>query len=546
MVGKLDRWHAVAFGICLGWIAVLMMTSPQVGVPRDESFYLVASDFAANWYSELGDSSINSLSPQEINRRDRFGWNWEHPVLMKTAFGLSKRLFHDTLGWIDTPLLAYRLPTMLLSGLGLFLVFVFARFVGGLWAGFLAQGLFAFLPRMYFHSHLACFDMPVTIAWLCVVFCFIQARLDKRWIIPAGISLGLGFATKLNIFFLPFALLGFALLETGLLRQQRHDTYRAVLIRYALIGGSFIVVGGLVFWLHWPLLYHDTLGHIGRYIEFHARHVHYPVDYFGVLQYRPPFAIHFPLVMTLVSVPLMTLTLAGLGAYRSGTDWWMSRRDQWSIQTVVHGQVLLSAVVPILIIALPTTPIFGGTKHWMPAMPFFAILGGVGGAHLLMKVRNMPYALAIRCSVVCCMLSVPVWATYQYGSQGPAYYNSLVGGPPGAARLGLSRNFWGHSTVGVLDVINTHAEDNALVFWHKATQRSIQSYQRTGDLKKPLRYTGDWTAAYSDWAVYHTQQEKLPEEVDIWRAYGTQWPFGGMYIDGLEVMSVYRRPESRR
>ena len=29
--------------------------------------------------------------------------------------------------------------------------------------------------------------------------------------------------------------------------------------------------------------------------------------------------------------------------------------------------VILNLVVPILIIALPNTPIFGGTKHWMPA-----------------------------------------------------------------------------------------------------------------------------------------------------------------------------------
>ena len=97
-----------------------------------------------------------------------------------------------------------------------------------------------------------------------------------------------------------------------------------------------------------------------------------------------------------------------------------------------------------------------------------------------------------------------------------------------------------------MDLINTEPPSNALVFWHKATHRSIQAYQRSGLLRKDVKYTGDWTAPYSDWAVYHTQQEKLPEEVDIWRAYKTWWPIGGLYVDGLELMSVYRRPEPRR
>ena len=98
-------------------------------MPRDETLWL--RYYAASWYVELFDGDVDSLSPTEINRRDRFGWNWEHPVLMKSLFGLSKRLLHDELGWITSPLLAYRLPTMLLAGLGMFLVFLLGRTLGG-------------------------------------------------------------------------------------------------------------------------------------------------------------------------------------------------------------------------------------------------------------------------------------------------------------------------------------------------------------------------------------------------------------------------------
>ena len=106
----------------------------------------------------------------------------------------------------------------------------------------------------------------------------------------------------------------------------------------------------------------------------------------------------------------------------------------------------------------------------------------------------------------------------------------------------MPRNFWGYSTRAALDAINEDAERRAYVFWHKATVGAIRAYKGEGSLRKDVRYTGDWTAPYSNWAVYHDQMEKLPEEVDVWRAYGTDWPVAGHFVDGVQIMSVYRRP----
>ncbi|MGF2075737.1 hypothetical protein, partial [Enterococcus casseliflavus] len=35
-------------------------------------------------------------------------------------------------------------------------------------------------------------------------------------------------------------------------------------------------------------------------------------------------------------------------------------------------------LAPLVIIALPWTPIFGGTKHWFTAYPFLALFAGAG------------------------------------------------------------------------------------------------------------------------------------------------------------------------
>ena len=121
---RLDRPAWIAALVAVLWVGVLVNGSDRIGVPRDESFYVVAADFAASWYVDLFDPEVSALSKAHIERRDRFGWNWEHPVLMKSLFGLSKHLLHDQWGIISSPLLAYRLPTMLFAGIGIFLVFL--------------------------------------------------------------------------------------------------------------------------------------------------------------------------------------------------------------------------------------------------------------------------------------------------------------------------------------------------------------------------------------------------------------------------------------
>ena len=40
--------------------------------------------------------------------------------------------------------------------------------------------------------------------------------------------------------------------------------------------------------------------------------------------------------------------------------------------------LLVQVLGPMAVIALPSTPIFGGVKHFMPAMPFLAIAAAVG------------------------------------------------------------------------------------------------------------------------------------------------------------------------
>ncbi|MEE2644029.1 MAG: glycosyltransferase family 39 protein [Myxococcota bacterium] len=536
------RDHLVAVALTLLYLIWLIITQRQVGIPRDESIYFYAADRFSEWFQLLLDEGLAAFSRQGIDRG--FAFNHEHPMLMKALFGLSHELLHKRWDLIGDPLLAYRLPTICFAAGLLWLCWRVAYRCGGRWAGLGALLALAMMPRLAFHARLACFDLPVTAMWFFAAWSFWSVLEGRRHLAVAGVTLGLAQATKLNTFFAPFT---FALaLALYLWRRKRHQLswrseLRAQLRLFLLLGLITLVV----FYLHWPWLYYDTFRRVGAYIGFHARHVHYPVDYLGTLYYAPPFPLHFPFLFSALTIPAGTLALGLWGSWRL-----LERARARPPQTLpLEGFILCNLMVPILVIALPNTPIFGGTKHWMPAMPFFAIAAGLAFAELVgalqRRWRRQGGTLA---ALVLLLLffSESAWATASYSAHGPAYYNSIAGGPPGAAALRMPRNFWGYSSVELLPYLNKEAPKEPLVFWHNATGIAVHHYKRAGRLSRGVGNSGDWTGPYSEIAIYHDHREKRPEEADLWWGLGSEWPVEGFFIDGVQQIGLYHRSVARR
>jgi 4-amino-4-deoxy-L-arabinose transferase-like glycosyltransferase len=544
----------LAFAIAAGATAVLLASVDGVGFTRDEGYYFRAGAGYADWLAGAWRDVLrgrpgDSLRDEAIVRA--FGYNREHPALMKMLFGISSRVFHDGLGWL-APSTGFRLPAMMLAGALLALVYLFAAEAYSRRVGVVAAAALATLPRLFHDAHLAAFDVPVTAMQVLVVYAYWRALRSAPWAVLTGLAFGLALATKLNAFFIPAFLAAHAVLRAfrlGPSARLRGEPPASL----ALLGMA--TLGALVFFAHWPYLWHEPIARAAEYLRFHLRHEHYPVEYFGRVLERPPFPWSFVFVMTAITVPLPTLTLMAIAAVRGLVleigllgGFGLAGDPETHDPRLTRLLLLLCGLGPMLVMTLPGVPVFGGVKHWFPAMPFLALLAAVEFDRLLLwawrpqsvsaRGARLRYAAAAATVLVLPgMLGIGLVHPYGIG-----FYNELIGSVRGGAAHGFLRNFWGYTSRGNLDHLNRSAAPGARVFFHRTNQDAYQAYRREGLLRPDLVYVGRLEEA--DWAMADQQRPYVDDEYRIWNDWGVTRPEAGVYVDEVPMNLLYRRPSS--
>jgi hypothetical protein len=546
--------HVVAIAIGVAAVAVLLATVDGVGFTRDEGYYFRAGDLYRGWLARAVDGLVHG-HPGPAFRDDAivaaWGYNTEHPVLMKTLFGLSWAFFHDTLGWVGHST-AYRLPAIVMAGAMVGLVYLFGTEAGSRRAGLLAAALLATMPRLFHDAHLACFDVPMAAMQLLVVYAYWRGLRSAAWAVACGVLFGLALATKLNAFFIPVFLVTHAAVRAfrGGAAARRPGEPSAAL---ALV--SMAVLGPLVFFAHWPYLWHDPLARAADYLRFHRFHEHYPVEYFGPVLVQPPFPWSFVFVMTAVTVPLPTLTLMVVAVVRgliheiALVGGWMLPQDAGADDPrLTRLLLLLAGLGPMLVMTLPGVPIFGGVKHWFVSLPFLALLAAAELDRLLERASSLApstWNARLREAAAALVVVLPgvlgIRLVHPYGI---GFYNELIGSVRGAAEQGMLRNFWGYTSRGLLDTLDREAAPGARVFFHDTNLDSFQMDVREGLLRPDLRYASRVDEA--EWAACDQQRAYRGEEYRVWNDWKATRPRAGVYVDEVPMNVLYSRPGTAR
>jgi hypothetical protein len=605
------RDRTIAAMLFFGVVGCLLATEGGEGFGRDEGQYMRAGERYWGWFEELG-RNVRQGHPGRSLTAPAIDRYWhdnapDHPVVMKTLYGLSWRAFHRctcmgaaralhpipvagrhiTLPLFKRESTAFRFPAILMSGLLAVLVYRFARQLVP-WPAAAAGAVFAIAqPHYFFHAPIACFDAPITTMAFAVGFAYWKSLRQARWGLACGLVFGIALGVKHNAWLIPIFLAG------HYVWMRRADFRRFRLPRIPLAFVSMTVLGPAVFLLHWPWLWHHPLDRTRTYLHRHLEHEHYNFEYLGRNWNLPPtdtdlklLRATFPFVSTALTVPVTTLTLAAIGtlalarrrknrglvddpqpgtapdhdadaALGAGAVGDPPSRPSWlrpgaDVDRAPGALIAVQTLGPLAVLALPSTPIFGGVKHFLPAMPYVALAAACGlawvtsGLTSALRVhgdrRHIGWAAALLSALTC----VPaITETRRSQPDGLSHYNMIAGGFAGGASLGMNRQFWAYCVLPMLDWVNRHDPENRRMYWHDVIGDALAMYKREGRLAMSVGDTGYGEPGVQRSAVgllVHEKHWALFEKY-IWENYATLKPALVRAREGVPLVTAYERPK---
>lgn len=601
------RDHLMAAMLVVGTVGWLLATEGGEGFGRDEAQYMRAGERYWGWFEEVG-RDLAAGHPGRAFDAATIDHYWsdnapDHPVVMKTLYGLSWRAFHrcTCLGparglhpipvrgrHVTIPLFArdstaFRFPAILMSGLLAWLVFRFSRQLLPRSAAAAAAVLAIAQPHYFFHAPIACFDAPITTMAFAVGFAYWKSLRAPRWGVISGVVFGIALGVKHNAWLMPF------FLAAHYAWMRRADWRGRRLPRVPLAFVSMAVAGPLVFFMHWPWLWHHPVERTRSYLHRHLEHEHYNFEYLGLNWNLPPtdrdlkaLRVTFPFVSTALTVPVTTLVLAVIGGIAlarrgrrpldpdgggggadheilapGGAGGSTGVRSSWlrpgaDVDLAPGAFIAAQLFGPLAVLAIPSTPIFGGVKHFMPAMPYLAVAAGVGlasiGGSLVSALRGRAGGPAPRSAPIAAALAaivcVPaVVETQRAHPDGLSHYNMIAGGFAGGATLGMNRQFWAYSVLPMLDWVDRKAPQNRRMYWHDVLGDALSMYKREGRLGLTVGDTG-----FGEPGVERSQMGLLVHEKHwalyekfIWDHYGHLRPSLVREREGVPLVIGYER-----
>ena len=496
-------WTLRAAGLAVSALtaALMLATEPRLAIVWDEGYTLGRearlrawfsalkdpSRFAANWKPpllELVQQTPNEKPPRpdQVNTRAKLlfdrevlAWFWPfareephgHPPFYALV-GLAGDLLAPS--WPDLP--RARLGPILAFSLTAGLLFVFVAARWGTWPGFLGAGAWVLQPRLFAHGHYAAYDALLSSLWVASIVAFAWAvepsERPRRSTLARGASafglrsLGCAADTKLTGWLLPAPFLVWTLL------------YRDRRGLFTLLGGGVVALG-LLYVLN-PPWWGDPIGGVARFLQSNlnrAQSINIKTLFLGKVYETPKESLPWynTLIWTVFVVPAGFLALALAGLVRSLKRW---RSEPLGVLAVGHWVFLL------LLRALPHTPGHDGERQFLPAFGMLALVAGLGAASAIERYGRWGKALVAAALLegaisIALMMPVPL-----------SYYGPLVGGLPGATRLGMEPTYyWDGLSEDALEWLNRHTPPGQKVFF--ATNPTSWLYLRqTGRLKPEI------------------------------------------------------------
>lgn len=351
-----------------------------------------------------------------------------HPPVSDVLAALTNRIFYGRLGWLGD-IEAYHFYSVLVSGLLVVGVFLFAYLFWGRLAGFLAAVTLAFYPIFMAEAHFNIKDIPETAFFglsLMAFYVWFKGR-KTFWlgVFMAFCFLALG--TKLNALFIPVILTLFLGLSVKTIEFKKWFSGKTVV--YGLVSVAVVLT---LFVLIWPYLWAAPVARIIDLLKFYLDVGRTDIRVENVVSQWIFKGVSFQGVMEVLgATPIVVLIffLFGLVAKR---------------KAIRPGNpelfVVLWFSIPLVRTLIPSAANSGSLRQYLEFLPAMAIVSGWGGAWLISAISERisifkGYLVIFICSLyvlVLALINVSWWPNQN------VYFNFLVGGLSGALERDLS------------------------------------------------------------------------------------------------------------
>ncbi|MFB3895080.1 MAG: ArnT family glycosyltransferase [bacterium] len=560
------------------WLFFTTITIPNYGITWDEPLYYRAAKsyadwfgliFSGNWYTVFDAKTIDTY----------WQYNAQHPPLTKLVAGITYTISHH---WVEEPT-AFRFAELFWYGVLLLSVYSISRKIYNKNVAWVAMIATALMPRIFADAHLLELDLPLAVVWLLTTYTFYRGLEKPKedrfagkkeegsekefppsgavfsaqrssffpqgswgWSLLCGLMFGFAMLTKVMAVFIIIPLFLWAQVFNR--NKYTHNLF------------CMVTLGPILFVLFWPWLWHNTFTRILDYFAFFFL-MESPLKtyYLGYAYSSTPW--HYPIVMTLVTVPIGILLLAIYGGFRSIISDFGFRNAESKSQTLNYQTkdfsilLLFNIFFFLVFFALPGTLAIDGVRYFLPIFPMLAIFAGIGFKEVrsqMSEVRNKISNLIsqiLNAIVLIVIFLLPLIAIGTYHPYQLSYYNEVVGGLRGATRLGFETTYWG-DVIGQpeLDWLNKNIP-------YEAKVKILPVYPGKNAPIEALSY-------YPDVILYYQNQGKLRSDIKFfssppynylclvsrqglftssdWYLYQQGNPMYQTTLSGIPLFSVYK------
>ena len=399
------------------------------GLTIDESFNIQQGVYLVDALTQHGPLIFSPSGAREV-----FGsQNYlpDHPPLGRVGLGVA----HYLTSWCitgsestDYNVPAARLGSCCAFAITVLLLTEFCQRRYGWATSVCATILMISTPSLLGHARLAALESATNLAWVAALLPLLAWWTESRppTVLQAcisGLFWGLLLLTKVQGILLPPIVLLWAVW------QYREQSIRPLV--------CWSVCGVVVFFVAWPWLWLDPFHNLQQYLGRTSVRLTLYCWYFGERYADKQVPWHYPFVITLFTLPVGVI-LCLLTRIK------LKRLDS------TDQLLLLSIAVPLLVFALPGTPVYDGNRLFLIVMPSIVLFSAraFSGFNDSTKRSDYPSPEPISRAVVRWQAAVlglmaiqpfgsPVFSPYAISQYGP-----LAGGSNGAAWLGMESSYW--------------------------------------------------------------------------------------------------------